>query len=103
MRALLSALPVVPLVVVGAALGFAACSLGLDESLIGAGDAGEGGQQQDSPPPPSDGVAPESGADSPSPPPAGVTCTKDSDCTLSGACIASAHCDPATHVCLYGV
>jgi hypothetical protein len=78
-----------------------ACSLGLDEGLIGAqqdGGASEGG-------PIDEGGSGDAGGD-------GATdgahqqtgaCSKDTDCKSALKCVTGGHCDPIVHVCSYDV
>jgi len=76
----------------------AGCSLGLDASLITAGDAsiGDDGAAQ------GDGAADAPG-DGNNPPPGPGACSKDSDCKPKSACVKSAHCDLSIHRCAFDV
>jgi hypothetical protein len=93
--------------VVAIAVVEGACSLGLDSSLIGAGN-GEGGSASSSGGETdgaftADGDAHLPPADAPPTLDAGV-CTKDSDCQSAAeagaGCVTSAKCDPTWHVCM---
>ncbi len=70
-----------------AAGGIAACSLGLDESLITGGDGGPEAAASD---------AGDAGVDASNP----VECTSDPDCTPANACL-TGHCDTASKKCVY--
>jgi hypothetical protein len=84
-----------------------ACSLGLDPSLIGSGNEGDGSASSSGGP--GDGAFPADGdahfppTDAPPTLDAGA-CTKDSDCQTAAeagaGCVTDAKCDPTWHVCL---
>ena len=94
-------LVVVPAAAVLAAIG---CSLGLDATLIPGTVNGDASTLSDSPngngeTSTSDAVADHASMSSPD---AGE-CAKDDDCKSTNACVTSAHCDPAQHVCVLDV
>lgn len=73
----------------GGAMAFAACSLGLDATKIGADAAGDGLV------PPTDAPIVPDGSNP-------VQCTGDGDCVSANKCLAGT-CDQARHVCSYAV
>ena len=87
------------LVISSAPLFAFGCSLGLDESLIGA----EGGAPVDGSTPPADGSSPDALGDGAQPKPGPGACAQDTDCKLTGACVKAARCDKDSHLCMYDV
>jgi hypothetical protein len=85
-----------------AAVAFAGCSLGLDESKIGAvPDGGEGGLPPiDGAPPQSDAIVPDAIVPDTGAPDAGPGCNVDGDCVAPSACL-TPRCDVARHTCVY--